>query len=138
MARNDINLQGVYNTLKNEGYTPPSYEEFVKDMSDDSNLRGVYETLKENGYEPPEFDVFKTDMFGQEPAPERPVAPAPAPATPATTAKEIGSEVVSGVGGGNIGSALKREVGTTTSPEQQLSRIQARNDAMFASGKELL
>lgn len=82
MARNDKNLQGVYNTLKNEGYTPPSYEEFVKDMSDDSNLRGVYETLKENGYEPPEFDVFKTDMFGQEPVPERPTAPVDTLATP--------------------------------------------------------
>ncbi len=59
---NRKNLQDVYNTLKKEGYTPPEYDVFEKDMENDSNLRGVYESLKKEGYTPPEYDVFKKDM----------------------------------------------------------------------------
>lgn len=66
MARNDKNLQGIYNTLKQEGYNPPAYEEFVNDMQDDNNLQGVHATLKKCGYTPPEFNEFKTDMFGSD------------------------------------------------------------------------
>ena len=64
MARNDKNLQDVYNTLKNEGYTPPVFEDFCKDMENDSNLQDVHNTLKQIGYTPPDFDIFKKDMFG--------------------------------------------------------------------------
>ncbi|MDE5688650.1 MAG: methyltransferase domain-containing protein [Paramuribaculum sp.] len=64
MAQNDKNLQGVYNTLKKEGYNPPAYDEFVKDMQDDKNLQGVRNTLVKHGYTPPEFSEFKSDMFG--------------------------------------------------------------------------
>ena len=66
MKRNDNNLQGIYNTLKQEGYNPPAYEDFVNDMTNDSNLHDVHNTLKKHGYEPPEFDVFKSDMFGSD------------------------------------------------------------------------
>lgn len=66
MAQNDKNLQGLYNTLKQEGYNPPAYNEFVNDMRDDKNLQGVRNTLIENGYTPPEFSRFKADMFGAE------------------------------------------------------------------------
>ncbi len=72
MATNDKSLRGVYSTLKKEGYTPPEYEQFAKDMQDDKNLQGVYNTLKKEGYTPPEYAKFKTDMFGED-----------APATPA-------------------------------------------------------
>ena len=72
---NDKNLQGVYNTLKKEGYTPPEYEQFVKEMQDDNNLQGVYNTLKKEGYTPPEYEQFRTDMFGAAPAEAAPAAP---------------------------------------------------------------
>ena len=58
----DKNLQGVYQTLKKEGYEPPKYEQFASDMKDEANLQGVYDTLKREGYEPPSFDTFKADM----------------------------------------------------------------------------
>lgn len=69
MEQNDKNLQGIYNTLKKEGYNPPLYDVFVKDMQDDNNLQGVRNTLVKHGYTPPEFDEFKADMFGT-PAPK--------------------------------------------------------------------
>jgi len=56
------NLKSLYNTLKNSGYNPPSYEQFVKDMADDNNLRKVHNTLIKEGYTPPTFDKFKLDM----------------------------------------------------------------------------
>lgn len=65
MAFNEKNLQSVYETLKKEGYTPPEFDVFAKDMRDDENLRGVHDTLMKEGYTPPEFDSFKTDMFGE-------------------------------------------------------------------------
>lgn len=63
MARNEKNLHGIYETLKREGYTPPEYEEFARDMEDDENLRGVHRTLIREGYTPPEYDEFRRDMF---------------------------------------------------------------------------
>lgn len=68
MARNDDNLKSLYATLQREGYTPPEYETFVKDMEDDANLQEVHNTLKQEGYTPPAFDVFKTDLLGETPA----------------------------------------------------------------------
>ena len=56
------NLKNLYNTLLNNGYAPPSFEQFEKDMKDESNLRGVYSTLQKEGYTPPSFDQFKKDM----------------------------------------------------------------------------
>nr|DAM61229.1 MAG TPA: Type I restriction enzyme [Caudoviricetes sp.] len=63
MGQNDKNLRGIYNTLKKEGYTPPEYETFVKDMREDKNLQGVRNTLVRHGYNPPEFAEFKADML---------------------------------------------------------------------------
>lgn len=74
MEQNDKNLQGIYSTLKKEGYNPPEYDVFVKDMQDDKNLQGVRNTLVKHGYTPPEFAEFKADMFG---ASTPPSAPAP-------------------------------------------------------------
>lgn len=68
MARNDDNLKSLYATLQREGYTPPEYETFVKDMENDANLQEVHNTLKQEGYTPPAFDVFKTDLLGETPA----------------------------------------------------------------------
>ena len=62
---NDKNLKGVYETLKKEGYTPPAFDEFVKDMQDDKNLRGVHSTLTKSGYTPPSYEQFKIDMLGK-------------------------------------------------------------------------
>ncbi|MBO7167400.1 MAG: hypothetical protein J6V61_01455, partial [Bacteroidaceae bacterium] len=59
---NNDNLRRVHKTLLDNGYTPPTYEEFENDMQDDNNLRGVYETLKKEGYTPPEYEQFKSDM----------------------------------------------------------------------------
>lgn len=92
MEQNDKNLQGIYSTLKKEGYNPPAYDQFVTDMRDDNNLQGVRNTLVKHGYTPPEFDEFKADMFGVSQQTAQPAsAPAPAPAprqqgTPATPA----------------------------------------------------
>ena len=61
------NLKNLYNTLQKEGYTPPAFEQFAKDMEDDNNLRGVYSTLQNEGYTPPDYDTFKRDMgFGND------------------------------------------------------------------------
>ena len=64
------NLKRVHQTLIDNGYNPPAYEQFAKDMEDENNLRGVYSTLQKEGYTPPEFDVFKSDMgfASQQPA----------------------------------------------------------------------
>lgn len=59
---NNDNLRRVHKTLLDNGYTPPTYEEFENDMQDDNNLRGVYETLKKEGYTPPEYEQFRFDM----------------------------------------------------------------------------
>lgn len=60
------NLKSLYNTLQKEGYTPPAFEQFAKDMEDDGNLRGVYSTLQNEGYTPPDYDTFRNDMgFGK-------------------------------------------------------------------------
>ena len=60
------NLKNLYNTLQKEGYTPPAFEQFAKDMEDDGNLRGVYSTLQNEGYTPPDYDTFRNDMgFGK-------------------------------------------------------------------------
>lgn len=60
------NLKSLYNTLQKEGYTPPVFEQFAKDMEDDGNLRGVYSTLQNEGYTPPDYDTFRSDMgFGK-------------------------------------------------------------------------
>ena len=56
------NLKNLWNTLRNSGYNPPEFEQFVKDMQSEDNLKGAYSTLKKEGYTPPEFDTFKTDM----------------------------------------------------------------------------
>lgn len=56
------NLKSLYNTLQKEGYTPPVFEQFAKDMEDDGNLRGVYSTLQNEGYTPPDYDTFRSDM----------------------------------------------------------------------------
>ena len=61
------NLKSLYNTLQKEGYTPPAFEQFAKDMEDDGNLRGVYSTLQNEGYTPPDYDTFRNDMgFGND------------------------------------------------------------------------
>ena len=59
---NNDNLKGLHGTLIKEGYNPPEYEQFAKDMEDETNLQGVYETLKREGYTPPSYDIFKEDM----------------------------------------------------------------------------
>ena len=56
------NLKNLYNTLVSNGYNPPAFDQFVKDMQDEKNLRGVYSTLQKEGYTPPAFDTFKSDM----------------------------------------------------------------------------
>ncbi len=62
---NNDNLKGLYETLKREGYEPPVYEQFEKDMQDEKNLQGAYQTLKNEGYEPPAYETFRSDMgFG--------------------------------------------------------------------------
>lgn len=62
---NNDNLKGLYETLKREGYEPPVYEQFEKDMQDEKNLQGAYQTLKNEGYEPPAYKTFRSDMgFG--------------------------------------------------------------------------
>ena len=64
---NNDNLKSLYNTLQKEGYTPPAFEQFAKDMEDDNNLRGVYSTLQKEGYTPPDYDTFRNDMgFGND------------------------------------------------------------------------
>lgn len=90
MEQNDKNLQGIYNTLKKEGYNPPAYDQFVTDMRDDKNLQGVRNTLVKHGYTPPEFAEFKADMFGVSPQTTSTQAPTEEPqvqdsATAATT-----------------------------------------------------
>ena len=62
------NLKNLYNTLVSNGYNPPAFDQFAKDMQDEKNLRGVYSTLQKEGYTPPAFDTFKSDM-GIAPAP---------------------------------------------------------------------
>ncbi len=76
---NNDNLKSVHRTLISEGYTPPEYEQFEKDMEDDNNLQRVYKTLKKEGYTPPEYDTFRKDMgFGVETQPsETPVDTVP-------------------------------------------------------------
>ena len=59
---NNDNLKGLYETLKREGYEPPVYEQFEKDMQDEKNLQGAYQTLKNEGYEPPAYETFRSDM----------------------------------------------------------------------------
>lgn len=56
------NLRAIYNIIKTENYTPPIFEEFVKDMQEESNLRSVYATLKKEGYIVPPVEVFIEDM----------------------------------------------------------------------------
>ena len=56
------NLKNLYNTLVSNGYNPPAFDQFAKDMQDEKNLRGVYSTLQKEGYTPPAFDTFKSDM----------------------------------------------------------------------------
>lgn len=98
MEQNDKNLQGIYNTLKKEGYNPPAYDVFVKDMQDDNNLQGVRNTLVKHGYTPPEFAEFKADMFGV-PAPQQQAAQAttaptssPVPVNPPIATADQASE----------------------------------------------
>ena len=67
------NLKNLYNTLLNNGYAPPSFEQFEKDMQDEKNLRGVYSTLQKEGFTPPSFDQFKKDMGYVVPQPQQPV-----------------------------------------------------------------
>ena len=62
---NNDNLRKVRQTLLDEGYTPPEFEQFEKDMQDEKNLLSLHNTLKKEGYTPPEFEQFKKDMgFG--------------------------------------------------------------------------
>ncbi len=61
---NDKNLQSLYNTLKKEGYNPPEFSQFAKDIRNESNLQRVHDTLLKEGYTPPEFSRFKTDILG--------------------------------------------------------------------------
>ena len=66
MTDGNDNLKNLYKTLQDNGYNPPAYEQFAKDMEDENNLRGVYSTLQKEGYTPPAFDDFKRDMgFGE-------------------------------------------------------------------------
>lgn len=68
---NKENLKSLHTTLVNEGYTPPAFEQFAKDMEDEKNLQGVYQTLKNEGYTPPAYEQFKADM-GWQPAAAQP------------------------------------------------------------------
>ena len=82
MTDGNDNLKNLYKTLQDNGYNPPAYEQFAKDMEDENNLRGVYSTLQKEGYTPPAFDDFKRDMgFG-----ERTATPARNSGTPASPA----------------------------------------------------
>lgn len=85
---NNDNLKSVHRTLISEGYTPPEYEQFAKDMEDDNNLQRVYKTLQKEGYTPPEYETFRKDMgFGVEAQPtESPTAETTADAVPDVTA----------------------------------------------------
>jgi hypothetical protein len=56
------NLKTVYDILRKEDYTPPAFNQFVKDMEDEENLRGTYSTLQKEGYIIPSFEDFMTDM----------------------------------------------------------------------------
>ena len=83
------NLKSLYNTLQKEGYTPPAFEQFAKDMEDDGNLRGVYSTLQNEGYTPPDYDTFRSDMgFGND---------KPVDLTAAKEGSEIGANAITNI-----------------------------------------
>ena len=56
------NLKIVYDILRKEDYTPPVFNQFVKDMEDEENLRRIFSTLQKEGYITPSFDDFMIDM----------------------------------------------------------------------------
>ena len=86
------NLRRLYNTLLREGYTPPAFEQFAKDMEDEENLRRVHTTLQSEGYTPPKFETFKTDMgFGVQTA--QPAAQPQQSATQTTTTPQSATPV---------------------------------------------
>ena len=100
------NLKNLYNTLVSNGYNPPAFDQFAKDMQDEKNLRGVYSTLQKEGYTPPAFDTFKSDMW---------IAPAPSSSSTkkqntlvSPTAKPLGGGIASLIKNSGAAEAAER------------------------------
>ncbi|MCM1142188.1 MAG: hypothetical protein NC453_26760, partial [Muribaculum sp.] len=106
------NLRNLWNTLKSNGYNPPEFDQFVKDMADEANLRKVHSTLQSEGYTPPAFDTFKADM-------------GITAATPATTATEVKTETPATT------TQSTNAATATTPPQQQGWRPSATQMAAF-------
>ena len=100
------NLKNLYNTLVSNGYNPPAFDQFAKDMQNEKNLRGVYSTLQKEGYTPPAFDTFKSDM-GIAPAPSSSSIPKQNTLV-STTAKPLGGGIASLIKNSGAAEAAER------------------------------
>ena len=100
------NLKNLYNTLVSNGYNPPAFDQFAKDMQDEKNLRGVYSTLQKEGYTPPAFDTFKSDM-GIAPAPTSSSTPKQKTLV-SPTAKPLGGGIASLIKNSGAAEAAER------------------------------
>ena len=100
------NLKNLYNTLVSNGYNPPAFDQFAKDMQNEKNLRGVYSTLQKEGYTPPAFDTFKSDM-GIAPAPSSSSIPKQNTLV-STTTKPLGGGIASLIKNSGAAEAAER------------------------------
>jgi len=58
---NEENLKKLYQTLSNDNFDLPSYEQFALDMQDDSKRNRLYSNIKSE-YDLPDFETFTNDM----------------------------------------------------------------------------
>jgi hypothetical protein len=58
---NEENLKKLYQTLSNDNFDLPSYEQFATDMQDDGKRTRLYGNIKSD-YDLPDFDTFTNDM----------------------------------------------------------------------------
>ena len=58
---NEENLKKLYQTLTNDNYDLPSYDQFRIDMQDDSKRTRLYNNIQ-GDYELPDFETFTSDM----------------------------------------------------------------------------
>ena len=91
----DNNLRGLHSTLKENGYTPPEFEQFAADMQDDNNLKEVHATLIKEGYTPPEYDQFRKEILGVDSSTSQPT-PSPA-SSPSVSASDENSPASGGL-----------------------------------------
>ena len=92
---NDNNLRDLHSTLKENGYTPPEFEQFAADMQDDNNLKEVHATLIKEGYTPPEYDQFRKEILGVDSSTSQPT-PSPA-SSPSVSASDENSPASGGL-----------------------------------------